>query len=1001
MITKIQATDFRQAKKNTTPPPVTHDITKFSNVNNDFAPYNSELLKNYFISFTGTKQPNISQSSEDYLQFNNPAIGIQNKALTLAKKYNHNEANHYHFISSAFTDTLDFIDKLDKDEADLYISENEDAPAYFANIFSNEIYENKTFREQFKELLKAEIEEVNNILETMPPKNAKSKQKIDVSDYFYNDMEIVRESLDRDETIVNGFDIYNGAFCSSIPEVAKFIDNFKMKVNDITMCEPNLDKRLHIKSYDKRAENVFKNLNHGANMFITYDGSKVNPNYFVPSIKKMFEQSSAKLNPENTEIIEFNQNIKMMPFIEKLKTLSKDKSKNYIVIFSQNNLTKNSQSIDENGNTVFAMPNEYLNLMGKTPKNIRFVVFDTKDRYLAYMQNSAINTVFNDFGEISIPVLNSKDVLQAFKENPNIFNDMKINITKGALENVVNTSSQLDGLFPDKTLNLLRKLSGFYIDKKEITPKDVDKYIKESGSLFKQSNNDSSIEIVFDTGKRLKDIIGKENTKKEAEYIIKQIKNKSIGTKGFIVYSQDGMTGGGRRHTAEVIAGESNVPFVSINTLDFGTKEVDLFGGSIMSPEASMKKLFSLVNTQAEANPNKSVVLFIENFEYFSVGEIVSEYHQKAMAQLIREMDNAEKKGLNIVVMGSVSSPKYIGEATMKSFRFTDNIEISSPAFNPKERAEVLKHAAKKDKLKIAGTPEEQDKLLEDMAKTLIGFPYIELKSFMKKAKSVALERNHKEITKADLIESYLRLTTGRPSTKQDEMFEKELTTRHEAGHAVTLQVMNDLFKKSGKPWHIPDMVNFITLDPRGYYGGAMYHKKDINHEKSFEATFTDIVCSYGGHSAEKHFYDMDGSMGITCDLDSATSTAEYMVKAMGQGHYTGKISLTNMYGDEDFERNITNRMRDKIDADVTVITQNALQVSDTILECYSDFIKEFSNRYAKFVGTGDCLVDGDEFRKEFAEWKARQPQEKQEEMELVDTMILDAIKCAKKGKIY
>ena len=104
--------------------------------------------------------------------------------------------------------------------------------------------------------------------------------------------------------------------------------------------------------------------------------------------------------------------------------------------------------------------------------------------------------------------------------------------------------------------------------------------------------------MVFDTGKRLKDIIGKSNTKKEAEYIVKQIKNKKIGTKGFIIYSQDGMVGGGRRHTAEVIAGEAKVPFVSINTMDFATKDVDLFGGGNLSPEASMKKLFGMVKAQ-------------------------------------------------------------------------------------------------------------------------------------------------------------------------------------------------------------------------------------------------------------------------------------------------------------------------------------------------------------------------------------------------------------------
>ena len=75
-------------------------------------------------------------------------------------------------------------------------------------------------------------------------------------------------------------------------------------------------------------------------------------------------------------------------------------------------------------------------------------------------------------------------------------------------------------------------------------------------------------------------------------------------------------------------------------------------------------------------------------------------------------MENAEKKGLNIVVMGSVSDSDLIGEAAMKSFKFNDQIEVSSTAFNEFERYDVLKNTFKKNKIKMAGTVEEQDKFL-------------------------------------------------------------------------------------------------------------------------------------------------------------------------------------------------------------------------------------------------------------------------------------------------
>ena len=990
MITKIQATDYNSKYNN-----YLHKLqkTEIMPVNQSFAQkYNYQSAPSNFISFTGIFD-NKHHANQSY---DNIAVNIEEKAALLAKKLNHKEVNHWHFITVAFADTLEYIDKLDKGEVSLLTTPEGEAPTYFTNIFSDELLEKKEYRQKFKQILQEELVTVAKKLSETPTGN-KSK----ITDSFYNDVDNIRDSLEHSDSIINGFDIYNGAFVSTLSSVSDYTNEFRIKVNDLLSIENKpLKKRLHFSNYDKCAENVLKNLNLGTNMFVTFDHNKVKSEYFKPSLIKVFnDNKDSKLNPQNTDIIEFNDNTEMHYLIKKLNKLSQDPTKNHIVLFTQSSLMQSV--VNEEGKTTMYLPPEYIKFLIDTPENLHLVIFDAKDNYLLYQQNSSTKQIYNNFGEYSIPVLNSENVSKALVENKEFVNSINSHISKPALEKIVHISSQMEGSYPDKTITLLKKVSAHYVDKKEITSKDIDTFAKEADYLFKQTNKDSSIEIVFDTGKRLKDIVGKTNTKKEAENIIRQIKNKTIGTKGFIVYSQDGMAGGGRRHTAEVIAGETKVPFVSINTMDFATKDVDLFGGTIMSPEASIKKLFSLVTTQAEANPHKAAVLFIDNFEYFSIGEFISEYHQKAMAQLIREMSNAEKKGLNIVVMGSVSDPRFIGESTMKSFLFNDNIEISSPAINELERYEVLRHSFKTDKIKLAGTPEEQEKLLHSISKTLRGFSFIELKSFAKKAETIAQERNHKEVTKADMIESYLRITTGRPSLSHIEPHEKELVTKHECGHAITLQIMNDLMKKQNKPWLIPNTVNFITLDPRGTYGGAMYDIADKNHQYSFEHNFADIVCCYGGHSSEKRFYDMDGSWGVTCDLDLVTSMAENMVTAMGQGHYTGKISIANMYGEEDFTRNITNQLKEKIDADVTVLTKNALTVSDSIVETYSDFIDEFAQKYAHLVGTGDCLIDGDIFRQELAEWKAKQSPEKLKELDTLEEIILEAISASKKGKLY
>lgn len=1002
MITKIQSSDFKSTDRknyNCSCPKPKQNMA-FSNTLQSTS-FNPEMLKNYFVSFTGSSSSNKSTHKSQMMERTNAAEYINEAGIQLAKELGHKEYGPWHVMYNAIADTIQYIDALGDGEYNEDYLDPEEAPMFFVSVHDKKIFENKDYRKKLRDVLENKLYEVADELDKIPQTKSKAKPKI--SKNLYRDILNIKLSEKEDDTpaMLDGIDFLNGSFVSTDKKIKVFYRDLRIKISDIYKLEDKkADKRLYFPNYDKQAENIMKNLNMGTSMFVTYDSDKVEPNYFVPSITKALERSTGKLTTDNTEIIEFNKNVNMGYFTDKVEQLSQNQDKNYIFVFSQTNLLSNSSTaVLPDGTRVALFSDEYLKALEKTPKNIKLVAVEKKEGYLSRMQNPQLANIYGNMGEVSIPVLNKDDVMKALLKNDKILKENNLNYTRKALEKVVETSAQMDGKFPEKTINLLKKISRYYVDKKEITPKDVDNYVKNSDYLFKQMNPDGSFEIVFDTGKRLNDIIGKSNTKKEAENIIRQIKSNKMGTKGFLIYSQDGSVGAGRRHTAEVIAGEAKIPFVAINTMDFGTKEVDLFGGSAMSPEASIKKLFSTVATQAETNPHKSAVLFIENFEYFSVGELVSEYHQKAMAQLIREMANAEKKGLNIAVIGSVSDPSLMGEATAKSSRFNDEIEVSSPAINFVERYEVLEHAAKHNKIKLAGTPDEQEKVLMRFAKFMAGASFLELKNFMQKAESIAQERGHKEITSADMTEGFMRMQTGRANMQPVPEFEKEIVTKHECGHATTITVLNQLMKSTNRPWTVPSAVNFISLDPRGYYGGVVYSDDDINTEYSFEKMFSEVVLSYGGHSAEKYFYDMDGSLGITSDLEHVTKKAMYMVKEFGQGHHTGRININELSGM--LSNNVTDTVRSKVEKDIDVITNNALLVSDLIVEEYSDFINEFADRYSNRVGTGDCLIDGDDFRKEFEDWKAKQSPEKIAQLKALDNIILDIIKDSKKGKLY
>lgn len=984
--------------------------------------FNPKLLQKYYVSFTSKMMreeraefrlsPTDKKRKELEQHYTQETIKLIDAATEIAKKHRHKEVTGLHIFKATLESLTQYIDDLDSGVKTYNSNSPYKLPYVLEEITTDELFAKEEYRKLIKPILEEEIVTVNKLLLAIPSDTTeKNKTKkpitLKLSDEVVNNA-FTAYSAFKDDDGSSSFtesQLVGSLLDAEVEKTDNLYSSFEYRIQDAIMVDHTKpEARIHLNTFDNRAQKVLKNLSLGTNMFITYE-NKSNPEYFVNSIIKVFNNPNSeteKINKENTSITIFNKNLNQGFFVDKAKQLAKNKNHNHIFIMDLDKMLENQQKqinldadcddmkIDSDYNKKF------VDFMKNPPKNVKLVFIQDKDKYFKNLQTYTFQKLFENFGEISFPVMSAEQAKKVFREQPLLMEKIDVQFSKKAIDKVVEAAEQLDGQYPQKAQRLIKLLASYYIDKKEISEKDVVNYVKEAKDLFKTTNDGSAIEVIFDTGKRIKDIMGKESTKKEATGIVKQIKNKTLGTKGAIIYSADGSPGSGRRHTAKAIAGEAKSPYIQINALDFGTKDVDLFGGEVLSPEASIKKLFSLVTTQAEANPNKSAVLFIENFEYFSMGEMVSEYHQKAMSQVLREMDKSEKKGLNVLILGSVNNPDLIGESTMKSSKFIDSIEISSPSNNLDARIEILERFIKENKIKIAGLTESDKKsVIKLAAETVDGFPFLYLKNLVNKAKTVATERGHKELDKSDFTEAYLQLTTGRPASGPISEHRKKIVTSHECGHATNLEVMWNLAEKQNIPWHLPDKVNFVTLDPRGYFGGAMYSKDSGNEEHSFEKLFADLVCTYGGHSCEKKFYNIDGSWGITGDLGQATESANRAVQLMGMGPNTGKISLNGMY------QSPSAKMRNNIDKDVEVLLKNSLTISDLITDVYADFNKEFTAKYAGLVGTGECLVQGDVFRKELKDWIERQPENKRREIAAVDEIILDTIKATKAGRKY
>ena len=535
----------------------------------------------------------------------------------------------------------------------------------------------------------------------------------------------------------------------------------------------------------------------------------------------------------------------------------------------------------------------------------------------------------------------------------------------------------------------------------EIGFDEIEAYEKEVGQTRQTGNSqEGDFKITFDTKKTLEDIIGSPMTKAEARSIVNQILMSKKGyIKGFTTYLDNGSSyGGGRKHTAECIAGEAKIPMITINARDFALKDIDALSSNTDLPEMKIGRIIDTAKTQAEVNKNRTAMIYIENFDNFGSNPlfgISSIYEQKAFSQLLTEMENLRKnKNINIIIVGSTNYPNALDENIMKPYKFLNSIIIYSPKDN-KDREDILRYYISKNGLKVGSTEEETAKIIENAAETTSSFSVVDLIYLLEKADEISRERGKDVIDKSDITEAYLQTTTGRVSLKKQPEYENELVAKHECGHALALQVMYDIAKKENKPWHLPDQINFITLDPRGDFGGAMFPKKSENSSWSFERIFSEIVCDFGGYSSEKYFYNMEGSWGISQDISMATSSAKLAIEQMGMGPKTGRIAI-NSYSTNKTE--ISNNLRNRIDADIEVFLKNAEYISNKIIEAYSDFIEEFAEYYKDKVGTGDCIISSEEFKKALSQWKNKLTQEKRQELVELETEILQIIQKTKRG---
>ena len=419
----------------------------------------------------------------------------------------------------------------------------------------------------------------------------------------------------------------------------------------------------------------------------------------------------------------------------------------------------------------------------------------------------------------------------------------------------------------------------------------------EKGKVYEDTERKTKI--------RFKDVAGLDEEKEELIEIVDFLKRPEKFTKmgakvprGVLLY---GKPGTGKTLIAKAIAGEADVPFISMS----GSEFIEMFAGLGAS---RVRKLFDKARKLAPC------IVFIDEIDAIGARRTSNSgaetENNQTLNQLLVEMDGFSSEE-TIIVLAATNRPEMLDKALLRPGRFDRQITIPAPDL--KGRLDILKIHSEEKRL-------SDDVNLESIAEDTAGFTGAELANILNEAAIIATINKHEEIENSDIEEAVKKVTVG--LEKHSRVYsekDKKLTAYHEAGHAVVSK-------------YLPTQtdVKEVSIIPRGVAGGYTMYKSD---EDKYYVSKTEmkekLIALLGGRAAEKLVLD-DISTGASNDIEVATKIAREMVTKYGMSDNLGPIDFQGKEQNDMFV--FGENIGDKIGAEVKLLIDEAYNNAQKLL---------------------------------------------------------------------
>ncbi len=374
---------------------------------------------------------------------------------------------------------------------------------------------------------------------------------------------------------------------------------------------------------------------------------------------------------------------------------------------------------------------------------------------------------------------------------------------------------------------------------------------------------EQAVNVTFDS------VAGVDEAKAELREIVSFLKDPTafgrLGAhipKGVLLV---GPPGTGKTLLARAVAGESRVPFFSIN----GSEFVELFVGI---GAARVRDLFLQARKQAPC------IVFIDEIDALgrARGTLIisgaNDEKEQTLNQLLAELDGFSPDS-RVIVLAATNRPEILDPALLRAGRFDRQVLVDRP--DRAGRAQILR-------VHVKGITLDPALQLDEVAALTPGFTGADLANLVNEAALTATRRTATAVTIDDFTVAVERIVAGlatrsRILSKQ----ERTITSYHEMGHALVALATPG-----------SDPVHKVSIVPHGL--GALGFTLQRPTEDRYIATRRELdgrlTVMLGGRAAELVvFHEL--STGAADDLVKATELARDMVTRYGMDETVGHVA--------------------------------------------------------------------------------------------------------------